>query len=160
MSENYQQVASQALEALRPNLLPLPEFRAKMAAWEAFAQTLPQVPVPLTQYFSHGVYLRQVNMPAGTIITGCIHKYSCVSIVLSGEAQVVTDEGRQRVVGPCVFVSPAGVKRALVIITDCVWLTAHPYVGPELDGDTMRDLFMVQTYEQLEKFQREQEVQP
>ena len=126
------------------------ELRAKILAWENFARQQPQVDIPVTQYFSHGVYLRQINIPAGTIMTGKIHRHRCMSIVLSGEMDVVTDQGYRRVVGPCVFESPAGVKRAGVCVTDCIWLTAHPYDGGPQDADTMVDLYCVDTFEQLE----------
>lgn len=126
------------------------QLRAKILALEAALRELPQVAIPVTQYFSAGVYLRQINIPAGTLMTGKIHKHRCMSIVLSGEMEVVTDQGPRRIKGPCVFESPAGVKRAGIAITDCVWLTAHPYNGPELDEDAMSDLYCVDTFEQLE----------
>ena len=132
------------------------ELRSKIVAWENFAKKQPQVEIPVTQYFSHGVYLRQINIPAGTIMTGKIHKHRAMSIVLSGVMEVVTDEGPRVVKGPFVFESPAGVKRAGIALTDCVWITAHPYDGSELDEAAMCDIYCVDTYEQLETFQRAQ----
>jgi hypothetical protein len=81
--------------------------------------------MPLIHHFSEGIYGREIFMPAGTVLTGRIHKFSALNILLSGEVSVLTDAGTERLVGPLVWVSPPGTKRALYIHTDCRWLTVH-----------------------------------
>jgi quercetin dioxygenase-like cupin family protein len=83
------------------------------------------VEAPLMHHFSEGLYGREIFMPAGAVLTGRIHKFRALNILLSGEVSVLTDAGTERMVGPRVWVSPPGTKRALYIHTDCRWLTVH-----------------------------------
>ncbi len=106
--------------------------------------------IPVTQYFSRGVYVREITIPAGTILTGHIHRYACMSVVLTGKMEVVTEEGPKIVEAPLVFESPAGVKRAGRCLEDCRWLTIHPYNGPELSPDDMLPFHHVDDFEELE----------
>lgn len=104
----------------------------------------------LMQYFCGGVYLRQVFFPAGTLVTGKIHRYPCLNILVQGELEVVTEEGPKLLVAPLVFESPAGVKRAARVLSDTLWITVHAYEGEERDGDAMADLLTVPSFDMLE----------
>lgn len=79
----------------------------------------------LTNDFAPGVYARTLRMKAGMVITGRIHKHAHHNFVMSGVADVFTEFGSHRIVGPCHFVSVPGTKRALRIIEDMVWTTVH-----------------------------------
>lgn len=81
---------------------------------------------PLEHFFAPGVYVRKITMPAGAVILGHEHKTEHLNIVQSGEAEVVIDGKPRRITGPCVFTSKAGVRKALLIIREMVWLTVHP----------------------------------
>ena len=104
----------------------------------------------LQQFFGNGVYMRQVFLPAGSMASGRIHKRPCWNILLIGETEVATEDGVKLMVAPQVFESPAGVKRAVRVISDTIWITVHAYDGTEQDGDAMADLLTVPSYEQLE----------
>ena len=131
--------------------LPAKELRHRILAFEEITKTYPQVPIPVTQYFSRGVYVREITIPQGVIATGLIHKHECLSIVLEGEMEVITEDGPQYIKAPMVFESPAGVKRAGRALTDCRWLTIHPYDGLPLDEKAMAELTHVDTFEELEQ---------
>ena len=135
---------------IESNELTPAELRERIQGFEDLLLEHDQVEIPVVQMFSRGVYLRQITIPAGCWCTGKIHKHPCLSIVLSGKMEVVTDEGRRIIEGPLVFESPAGVKRAGRAIEDCVWITVHPWDGPELDEDLMARELTVETYAQLE----------
>jgi len=124
-------------------------LRSRIQEFEDILLTHDQVHIPVEQFFSHGVYLRKITIPAGTLLTGKIHKHPCLSIVLSGEMEVITDQGPKHVVGPVIYESPAGVKRAGRAITECVWLTVHPYDGPERSAQDMAELLTVNTFAEL-----------
>lgn len=84
-----------------------------------------QVDCPLEHHFAPGLYARQIVIPAGTLVTGKIHLHDDISVLLSGEIDVLTQDGFKRMVGPCTFVSKAGVKKLGYAHTDVVWTTIH-----------------------------------
>ena len=127
------------------------ELRHRIETYEERLKREPQVEIPVTQYFCNGVYLREITIPAGTLLTGKIPTDERLNIVLSGSCEVVTQDGVKIVEGPAVFKSPPGGKRAGRCLTECTWLTAHAYAGPWFDEKTMSDMFYVDTFEQLEQ---------
>lgn len=131
------------------------ELRHRITEFEDILLQHDQVDIPVTQYFCNGVYVREITIPAGTLITGKIHKHPCLSIVLTGKMEVITDEGPRVIVAPLVYESPAGVKRAGRALEDCRWITIHPHTGDELDAEAMAALLTVNTYAELEQFNQE-----
>lgn len=97
-------------------------------------------PVELTpeHYFAEGMYGRELSIPAGTVVVGKMHRHEHLVQLLAGEATVYTDKGMERIRGPKTWVSPPGVKRALVTHTDCVFFTVH------LNADNSRDLAAIE----------------
>jgi quercetin dioxygenase-like cupin family protein len=112
------------------------ELRTKIYALEAVMKTpaleaagleridLENVMVPVNR-FSQGIYTRELSMPAGTVIVGKRHAQEHFCIVSKGKAIVTTEQGTQEISAPCQFISPAGSKRALVVLEDMVWTTVH-----------------------------------
>jgi len=99
--------------------------RAQVAEIEAIIREAPQTEMPVTNYFSEGVYGREIFIPAGTVLVGKIHKFSSLNVLISGEIGVLTNDGVKRVSPPFVEVSPPGTKRIAYAITDTRWLTVH-----------------------------------
>lgn len=91
----------------------------------AIARDLPPVEMPTQDHFSHGVYARELSIPAGTVLTGKIHKFENLNVLLEGELLVLTDQGVQHVKAGQVVVSPPGTKRAAYALTNTRWLTVH-----------------------------------
>lgn len=100
-------------------------LRDKVFAAEAFMKEQPQVEIAVKHYFSQGVYAREITIPANTILTGKIHKFTQLNILSQGEMSVLTEEGVVRVVAPFTVVSPPGTKRIAYTHTECVWTTVH-----------------------------------
>lgn len=73
----------------------------------------------------NGVYMRELTMPAGTIIVGKRHAREHYVTVLSGFCTVVTERGWEDIVGPCTFKSPAGEKRVFFVHEDTTLITTH-----------------------------------
>lgn len=105
------------------NELVIPPMRDRIFALEAEMKKLPQLEIPVTHYFSHGVYARQIVVPSGALITGVIHKQPQINILSFGTMCVTVDEDVCEVSAPYTVVSPPGVKRAAIAVTDCVWTT-------------------------------------
>lgn len=84
-----------------------------------------QVDMPLQHYFLPGVYLREIFMPAGTVVVGKVHKTRHFNIVQKGKLAYSDGKALKFLEAPCTFVSDAGVQKALYIIEDCTWTTVH-----------------------------------
>lgn len=118
--------------------------RARVFALEeAIRRDLQPVDMPVVDHFSHGVYGRELRIPAGTILTGKIHKFDNLNVLLEGEMLVLTDQGAKRVRAGHLEVSPPGTKRAALTLTDCRWLTVHGTY--ETDVDKIEAKFIAQT---------------
>jgi hypothetical protein len=87
---------------------------------------LDQVECPVQHHFAPGVYLREIFMPAGTVVIGKIHKTEHFNIIERGLCSIVHDDGRHEYLcAPMTFVSKAGVQKVLYIHEDTVWKTIH-----------------------------------
>lgn len=108
-------------------------------AFETLAKSLPKVDLsqagnvelaqtelPIKHHFSKGVYARELFIPAGAALSGEIHKYSNLNILVKGKIAVGTDKANIKIVeAPFVVVSPPGTKRIAYAIEDCIWITIH-----------------------------------
>ena len=118
-------------------------MRQKVEGIEALMSAMPNVDLPVINHFSKGVYARELHIPAGTVLTGKIHKFDNFNILSKGEISVLTENGVERVSAPFSIVSPAGTKRIAYAHTDCIWTTIH---GTELtDLESIETEFVVGT---------------
>lgn len=97
-------------------------------------RTMEQTECPLKHHFSPGVYLREIFMPAGTVVVGRVHKTEHFNILVQGACLIVHDDGtREELRAPRVFVSKAGVQKVLYILEDMIWMTTHPSEETDLE---------------------------
>lgn len=101
----------------------------------------PEDPVMLSHIFTLGIYARQFKMKAGSVVVGKLHAQEHLCIISAGRALVTTEQGTQEIAAPCTFVSPAGSKRALVILEDMVWTTIHR--SDETDPRRLEDQLII-----------------
>ena len=106
--------------------------------------------LPVKHHFSQGVYGREMVIPKGTIVTGKIHKYTQLNILLCGELSVLTEDGVKRIKPPFVVVSPPGTKRIAFAHEDSRWLTIHG--TEETDVDKIEEKFIAQTEQEYLAF--------
>lgn len=100
---------------------------------EAFMKQMPQVELKVIHHFSKDVYARELHIPAGTTLTGKIHKFDNLNILSKGKLQVLIDDEIVTVEAPFTVVSPAGTKRIAHALTDCIWTTIHGTNETDLD---------------------------
>lgn len=80
------------------------------------------------------LYGRRTNVPAGATIISAVHKVPHITVALKGIATVVGEDGEKRdVFAPNVFVTPAGVQRAIYAHTEVEWLTVHACEETDVD---------------------------
>ena len=96
---------------------------------QAMIATGKTIDLPVSHYFAHGTYVRELFIPAGTVLTGKIHRYSCVNVLSSGCVKVITDEGEATIRAPHTFVTGGNVKKAIAALEDSTFLNIHPWDG-------------------------------
>jgi len=110
------------------------DTKTTVAGWLRDLKNLPQVACPLTHLFAPGVYLRQITMPAGTLVIGKIHRTEHFNVIERGKFAIRHDDGRvETLQAPVTFVSKAGVQKVLYIIEDTVWKTIHATSETDLE---------------------------
>lgn len=126
-------------------MLPLavPQNHAPIYRLEAQLLKLPQVDMPVEHDHCSGLYARTMHIPAGTVLTGAVHRHECFFVVRKGLLVVTTDDGVRELSAGDMFVTPAGTKRAGLAMADCVVTTFHANPTGETDPQALWDIFVV-----------------
>src|ERR1700691_5873544 len=80
------------VEILLRRMRDMPEsftVRERVNAIEAEMRKEPQLSLPLVHHFSHGLYARELHIPKDALITGKIHKFAQLNILLKGDLSVL-----------------------------------------------------------------------
>lgn len=101
---------------------------------------LPQLEMPLKHSFAPGVYLREIEMPAGAFVLGHRHKTEHFNIILTGKALVAYDGVVREIKAPAYFVSGRDCRKVLFIQEDMRWITVH--MTDETDIDKLEELLI------------------
>jgi hypothetical protein len=121
----------------------VPEMHLPIYRLEAELLKLPQVDMPVTHDFCAGLYARTMHIPAGTVLTGAVHKEESFFLVRKGELIVSTDSGPQTIRQGDMSVSKIGTKRAGITLTDVEVTTFHANPTNEQEPQALWDLFTI-----------------
>jgi hypothetical protein len=124
-----------------------PTLREKVLRLEQWLKTFPPLPEDVRHHFAPGVYMRELRIPKGAVLTGKIHRTEHLNILAQGEISVLTEHGVQRLTAPAVIQSCAGIKRAGFAHEDTVWITVHPTT--ETDLAKLEELLIAPSFEAL-----------
>ena len=123
-------------------------LKEKMDCIEADLAKEPQVYLPLCHRFTPGLYIREIFMPAGTIVTSRTHKVTHPYVISQGKFKVITQDGKGEIIeAPYTGVTEAGTRRIIQILEDTVW-TAF-YVTEKTDIDEIGEDFTFTENEKL-----------
>lgn len=92
---------------------------------EAEIAKLAPVDAPLVHTFTPGLYLRQILMRKGSVLTSRIHKTTHPFIILTGEISVISEHERVTYRAPYIGITQPGTRRVLYAHEDTVWATIH-----------------------------------
>lgn len=127
------------------------QHRSNMIALEtAMINTGKTIDLPVKHHFAHGTYVRELFIPQGVVLTGKIHRYSCVNVLSGGQVMVITDDGEYNITAPYTLVTSPYTKKAFAAIEDSTWLNIHPWNGT----DTLEEIeekLIVSSYDALDK---------
>lgn len=94
---------------------------------------------PVKEYYPPGLYVREIEMPAGHFICGEVHKTEHVNTISKGRVLVMMEGVLKEYSAPATFVSKPGVSKRLLVLDDCVWSTYHPFPDNEKDPAQIRE---------------------
>ena len=110
---------------------------------------MPQVHLPVTHHMIDGVYVRCMHIPAGTMLTGKIHKSENIAILAQGRLRVADANKAVVMEGVRIIIDNPGVKRLGYAETDVVFITVHKVEGTtieQIEKELVADSF--EEYEQ------------
>ena len=91
------------------------------------------IDVPVEHHFAPGVYMRQMNAKAGTLVVSKMHRTEHMNILLTGSLTVATENGIELMRAPAVLKSMPGTKRIGYFHEDSSWITVHPTDETDLE---------------------------
>ena len=87
---------------------------------------LPRVEIPITHRFTEGMYIREMRIPAGTMLTSMVHKTEHPFVISEGAIKISSDhEGSVILEAPYTGITKPNTRRAGHALTDVVWTTFH-----------------------------------
>jgi hypothetical protein len=114
-------------------------------------------PEHVQHYFANGAYVREMIMPANTLVVGRIHKHETINVLLEGELTVIDEHGNKTdLKAPHVFVAPAGNQKAAYTKTPIKWLNC--FSCETTDPDEALELLTCETMQEYNKYIDEQDV--
>jgi len=99
----------------------------RIDALEAAMMLMPDVDIPIKHLFVKGMYVRQMEAPAGSLITSKIHKTQHPFTLSKGKLSVKVGDDWQEVTAPYTGVTQPGTRRVAIVLEDCVWTTYHAF---------------------------------
>lgn len=137
--------------------LPVAQCRGMFERLEKALLKLPQITAEdyqLKEFYSGGLYCRQITIPKGALITGRIYKFDHIEMMLSGEIEIVSaDGGKKTYTGTNVIAAKSGKRQAGLAIKETVWMTINQ-VPANIPIHEMLDYTAVLTYEEYNEFYR------
>jgi hypothetical protein len=109
----------------------------------------PQVECTEKHYFGPSLYIKEVTMPAGTVVIGKPHKMEHMCILLQGRMIIVKESGEKvELVAPMTFMGSKGRKIAYIIETV---VFQNVYATEETDIEKLENMCVDNTQPLLEK---------
>lgn len=116
--------------------------------------SMPKANCQLVHRFTPGLYVRELTMPAGSIITSEIHRTEHPFTISKGRVSVawVDVDGThvREFAAPYTGVTMPGTRRVLFIHEETIWTTYHP-IEPHEQGhlEAIRERIIQPRYEHL-----------
>lgn len=134
-------------------------WRQKVAVMVRGLGSLPQVECPLKHYFLPGIYIREIFMPADTVVIGKIHKTKHFNIIQKGKVLLISEYDKKVLEGPCTFESDIGVQKLLYIYEDTIWSTVHLTENTDLESLEAELIEPDDSYPILERIQEKLDIE-
>lgn len=104
---------------------------------------------PLEHSFADGLYIREIRVPAGSLVVTKLFKQTHATFLMKGEVSVVTESGIVRMKAPCQLITKKGTKRVIFVHEDVVWTTVHANPGDSKDLQLIESRVIAKNYGEL-----------
>lgn len=121
--------------------------RQELRALQLALTGLPQINAEPKHRFCGDIYLRELEIPEGSLVLGKIHKHEHFVILAEGACRINTDKGMQDIIAPHVWISKPGDQRALYAYEHCTFFTIHENEGGNQDIESLEDGIVEQDLE-------------
>lgn len=117
-------------------------LRQKVEALEqtVVAQHLPQAECPVRHYFAPGVFAREMTIPAGTLLTGAVHRTENLAVLSAGSLVMATEQGPVTIRAPHVMTVKAGAKNCGYAIETAVFTNFFANPANETDIEKLVEM--------------------
>ncbi len=107
---------------------------------------------PLKHTFADGIYVRQMDMKAGSAVVGAIHNHLHVWFLLTGKLNVATEESIEEFISPCYVLASPGSKRVIYAVEDSIFVNIHKNPKNIKDIEILEKEIVSLTFEEYEKY--------
>ena len=107
---------------------------------------------PLKHTFADGVYVRQMDMKAGSMVVGAIHNHLHVWFLLAGQLTVATEESVEEFISPCYVLASPGSKRVIYAVEDSIFVNVHKNPKNIKDIEKLEKEIVSLTFEEYEEY--------
>ena len=107
---------------------------------------------PLKHTFADGIYVRQMDMNANSMVVGAIHNHLHVWFLLTGHLAVVTEDTTEEFIAPCYVLATPGSKRVIYAIEDSIFVNIHKNPNNIKNIKKLEDDIVSLTFEKYEEY--------
>ena len=107
---------------------------------------------PLKHSFADSIYVRQMDMRAGSAVVGHIHNHEHVWFLLTGHLAVATEKTVEEYIAPCYIVAEPGEKRVLYSHEDSCWYNTHKNPDNIEDVRELEKQIVALSYEEYNEY--------
>ena len=107
---------------------------------------------PLKHTFADGVYVRQMDMQADSMVVGAIHNHLHVWFLLTGHLMVITEDTTEEFIAPCYVLATPGSKRVIYAMEDSIFVNIHKNPYNIKDIKKLEDDLVSLTFEDYEEY--------
>lgn len=122
---------------LRSSLEPL---ASKIQVLAAQVINHEQPNLPITHHFASGLYGRQIDIPAGTLLIGARHRVENMVVVSKGKILIATESGPMEFSAGDTLVCKPGTQNVGYALEDTRWVNVFPNAEDERDPDALVEM--------------------
>ncbi len=107
---------------------------------------------PMKHTFADGIYVRQMDMKAGSMVVGAIHNHLHVWFLLAGYLAVATEKNIEEFVAPCYVLATPSAKRVIYAMEDSIFVNIHKNPKNIKNIKKLEDEIVSLTFEKYEEY--------